>query len=102
MGGRSRESNYLQIHFRDFPGGPVIKTPCFQYRGVGLSRVRELMLHGMAKRKEITLGIELILLLVKAETDFFFNYFFLIYLFYLASPGLNCSTQHLLVAAYGI
>ena len=48
----------------------MIKTPCFQYRGVGLSLVRELMLHGMAKRKEITLGIELILLLVKTETDF--------------------------------
>ena len=36
VGGRSRESNYLQIHFRDFPGGPVVKTPCFQCRGVGL------------------------------------------------------------------
>ena len=25
VGGRSRESNYLQIRFRDFPGGPVVK-----------------------------------------------------------------------------
>ena len=38
----------------------------------------------------------------KNRNRFFFNNFFLIYLFYLASPGLNCSTQHLLVAAYGI
>ena len=28
-------SGFKQPKFRDFPGGPGVKTPCFQFRGCG-------------------------------------------------------------------
>ena len=44
----------------DFPGDPVVKTPCPQHRGARVrSLVRELRSHmqrGMAKRKDIKEG----------------------------------------------
>ena len=38
-------------YFRDFPGGPTVKTPCFQYREHGFSsqELRSYMLSGRAK-----------------------------------------------------
>ena len=41
------------MHWEDFPGHPVVKTPHFQNRGMGLIPVREKrshMLCGVAKR----------------------------------------------------
>ena len=39
----------LKLNIRDFPGGPMVKTLCFQCQGMGSILVRELrshMLHG--------------------------------------------------------
>ena len=49
----------------------MVKTPCFQCRGVGLIPGQGTNAAWYGQKKEITLGIELILLLVKAGTNFF-------------------------------
>ena len=43
------EHTGLKLNIRDFPGGPMVKTLCFQSQGMGSILVRELrsqMLHG--------------------------------------------------------
>ena len=49
----------LKNSFRDFPGGPMVKTLCFHYRGHGFDPwSRELRSHmpcGTAKKKKIIL-----------------------------------------------
>ena len=42
---------------RDFPGGPVVKTPCFQCRGTGSipglgTKIPHAMLRGQKKKKK--------------------------------------------------
>ena len=49
----------------------MVKTPCFQCGGVGLIPGQGTNAAWYGQKKEITLGIELILLLVKAGTNFF-------------------------------
>lgn len=44
----------MEITYREFPGGPVLRTLCFHCKGPRFHPAWELgshMLHGMAKRK---------------------------------------------------
>ena len=41
----------IKINFRDFPGGPLVKTVCFHCRGYGF-HLRPHRLHGVTKKKK--------------------------------------------------
>ena len=79
----------------------MVKTPCFQCGGVGLipGQGTNAAWYGQKKRNHFRYRINFTF---GESRNRFFLIFLLIYLFYLASPGLNCSTQHLIVATYGI
>ena len=52
-------SFFLQILNRDFSGNPVIKTPCFQFRGMSSipgqgTKVPHAKMHGQKKKKKKT------------------------------------------------
>ena len=50
---RQQQKANKMIHFWDFPGGPMVRTPCFHCRVPSLVEdLRSHMLHNMAKKKK--------------------------------------------------